>query len=81
MAGRHGLAVSETYDDAEPEETVYVSGVGNLSLRRAVRRYFDARKKGLAVNLFRGEGKTPAVYDAVDVERLAKLNKFRPLRH
>ncbi|MCW6508697.1 hypothetical protein [Lichenifustis flavocetrariae] len=71
--------MTDTYEDAEPDETVFVSGVGNMSLRSAVRRYLEAREHGLLVSLFRDAGKMPSVFDAVDVERLSKLKRFRVL--
>ncbi len=71
----------ETYDDAEPDETVYISGVGNLSLRAAIRRFLTARENGTVVSLYRDQGKNPAVFDAVDVERLSRLKRFRSLKH
>lgn len=71
--------MSDSYDDAEPDETVFVSGEGNMSLRAAVRRYVGARDAELAVTLFRDLGKTPGTFDAVDVERLARLKRFKVL--
>jgi hypothetical protein len=72
--------LNDTYDDAEPDETVFVSGQGSMTLRAAVRRYVHARERGATVSLFRRDGKVPAVLDAVDVERLARLKRFRVLR-
>ena len=71
--------MSDSYDDAEPDETVFVSGKGNMSLRSAVRRYCEARDNDVAVTLFRALGKVPGTFDAVDVERLARLKRFKVL--
>ena len=71
--------MTETYDDAEPDETVFVSGLGNMSLRTAVRRYVEARGQDVIVTLFRAIGKSPGTFDAVDVERLARLKRFKVL--
>ena len=48
--------MTNTYDDADPEETVTVTGVGPLTLRRAVRKYDDWREQhGLGLVLvYRG---------------------------
>lgn len=71
--------MTEDYDDAEPDETVFVSGLGNMSLRAAVRRYVEARSQDTIVTLFRDLGKSPGTFDAVDVERLARLKRFKVL--
>lgn len=70
---------ADAYDDAETDETVFVSGQGNLSLLAAVRRFVRAREADQAVTLFRGLGKQPATFDAVDIERLARLKRFKVL--
>ena len=70
---------TDAYEDAEPDETVFVSGQGNLSLLAAVRRFVGARAADQSVTLFRGLGKQPGTFDAVDVERLARLKRFKVL--
>ncbi|MDX7951185.1 hypothetical protein P7D22_08330 [Lichenihabitans sp. Uapishka_5] len=72
--------MTDSYDDAEPAETVFVSGFGNIALRAAVRRYRSAREAGQSVTLFREIGKSPSTFDAVDVERLSELKRFKALR-
>lgn len=71
--------MSDSYDDAEPDETVFVSGAGNMTLRAAVRRYVGTRADDAGVTLFREIGRTPGTFDAVDVERLARLKRFKIL--
>ena len=71
--------MTDNYEDAEPDETVFVSGQGNMSLRAAVRRFLQARETGVGVTLFRELGRTPGTFDAVDVERLGRLKRFKVL--
>ena len=73
------MTLSETYDDASPNETVFVSGVGSMSLKAAVRRYRHAGGDDVVVNCYRDIGKTPSVFDAVDLERLSRLKRFKVL--
>lgn len=71
--------MTEAYEDADPDETVFVSGKGNMSLKAAVRRYVEARGNDDVVTLFRAIGKSPGTFDAVDVEHLARLKRFKVL--
>ena len=71
--------MADRYADADPEETVTVTGVGAMTLRRAVHKRVDWREHhGLTlVLIYRGAGKDPASFDAGDLDRLAELERFR----
>jgi hypothetical protein len=71
--------MTESYEDADPGETVFVSGQGSMSLHAAVRRYVLARENDMAITLFRELGRLPGTFDAVDIERLARLKRFKAL--
>lgn len=71
--------MAEPYADADPDETVTVTGVGPMALRRAVRKYLSWREDhGLeAVVVFRKAGKEPPEFDIADLSRLADLERFK----
>ena len=72
-------AVADRYADADPEEMVTVEGVGAVTLRRAVHKYGDwSEHHGLGLVLvYRNDGKEPPTFDMADLEKLAKLDRFR----
>ena len=72
--------MTDRYADADPEETVTVTGVGSMTLRRAVRKYEDWREHhGLGLVLvYRDVGKDPSFFDIADLSRLAEMDRFRP---
>ena len=76
-AMRGGMA--NLYADVDPDEGVMVTGVGPMTLRRAVRKHDDWRENhGLALlSIFRGAAKEPTVFDVVDLSRLAEMERFR----
>ena len=69
----------DAYADADPEEGVTVTGVGPMTLRRAVRKYVDWREHhGLPlVVVYREAGKQPSMFDMGDLSRLAEMERFR----
>ena len=69
----------DRYADADPEETVTVTGVGPTTLRRAVRKSDDWREHhGLPlVVVYREAGKEPSMFDMGDLGRLAEMERFR----
>ena len=71
--------MADRYADAEPDETVTVTGVGSMTLRRAVRKCDDWRDHhGLGLVLvYRDAGKEPPVFDMADLSRLAEMDRFR----
>jgi Arc/MetJ-type ribon-helix-helix transcriptional regulator len=71
--------VSDRYADADPNEGVMVTGVGPMTLRRAVRKLPDWREHhGLGlINIYRGADKRPGIFDEADLGRLAGLERFR----
>ena len=71
--------MAETYADADPEEPVTVTGVGSMTLRRAVRKCEDWREHhGLKLVLvYREGGKAPSMFDMADLGRLAEMERFR----
>ena len=71
--------MADRYADADPEETVTVTGVGPMTLRRAVRKYDDWREHhGLPlVIVYREGGKEPSMFDMSDLGRLAEMERFR----
>ncbi len=71
--------MANRYADADPEEAVTVTGVGAMTLRRAVHKRVDWREHhGLTLVLvYRGAGKDPTSFDAGDLDRLAELEQFR----
>ena len=71
--------VAEPYADADPEESVTVTGVGPMTLRRAVRKYEDWREHhGLSLVLvYREAGKEPSMLDMADLSRLAEMERFK----
>ena len=70
---------ADRYADADPDEGVMVTGVGPMTLRRAVRKLADWREHhGLGlINIYRGADKRPATFDEADLGRLADLERFR----
>lgn len=71
--------VAEPYADANPDEPVTVTGVGPMTLRRAVRKCEDWREHhGLGLVLvYREAGKEPSMFDMADLGRLAEMERFR----
>ncbi len=71
--------VTDRHADADPEEGVMVTGVGPMTLRRAVRKRTDWREHhGLSlVSVFRGADKEPSAFDLTDLDRLAEMERFR----
>lgn len=71
--------MADRYADAEPDETVTVTGVGPMTLRRAVRKCDDWREHhGLSLVLvYRGAGKEPPTFDMGDLDRLSEMERFR----
>ena len=71
--------MTDTYQDADPEETVTVTGVGSMTLRRAVRKCDDWREHhGLGLVLvYREAGKEPSSFDMADLSRLAEIERFK----
>ena len=71
--------MADRYADAEPDETVTVTGVGPMTLRRAVRKCDDWREHhGLPLVLVcREAGKEPSTFDTGDLNRLAELDRFK----
>ena len=71
--------VADRYADADPNEGVMVTGVGPMTLRRAVRKLADWREHhGLGlINTYRGADKWPGMFDETDLGRLAELERFR----
>ena len=71
--------VVDRYTDADPEEGVMVTGVGPMTLRRAVRKLTDWREHhGLGlITVYRGADKKPVSFDAADLGRLAGMERFR----
>ncbi|MGI4764814.1 MAG: hypothetical protein ACRYGP_07075 [Janthinobacterium lividum] len=71
--------MTDRYADADPEETVTVTGVGPMTLRRAVRKCDDWRDHhGLPlVVVYREAGKEPSLFDMGDLGRLAEAERFR----
>ena len=69
----------ETDSEADPEETVTVTGVGSMTLRRAVRKCDDWREHhGLRLVLvYREAGKEPSSFDMADLSRLAEIERFK----
>ena len=72
-------AEPDRYADADPNEGVMVTGVGPMTLRRAVRKLPDWREHhGLGlINIYRGADKRPGMFDEADLGRLAGLERFR----
>ncbi len=71
--------MTATYHDADPEEVVTVTGVGSMTLRRAVHKFDDWREHhGLGLVLvYRGWAKQPPTFDMADLSRLAELERFK----
>ena len=71
--------MTDPYQDADPEETVTVTGVGPMTLRRAVHKFDDWREHhGLSLVLvYRDAGKQPSVFDMADLSRLAEIERFK----
>ena len=71
--------VVDRYADADPNEGVMVTGVGPMTLRRAVRKRTDWREHhGLGlVSIFRGADKEPSAFDPGDLDKLAEMDGFR----
>jgi hypothetical protein len=71
--------MADRYVDADPDEAVTVTGVGPMTLGRAVRKHVAWRKEhGLSfVLVYRSAGKDPAMFDVADLGRLAELDRFR----
>lgn len=71
--------MADRYADADPEESITVTGVGSMTLRRAVRKYEDWREHhglGLVV-VYREAGKEPPLFDMADLSRLSETGRFR----
>ena len=71
--------MADPYADADPDEAVTVTGVGPMTLRRAVHKYEDWREHhGLGMVLvYRESGKEPSMFEMVDLSRLAEMERFR----
>ncbi len=71
--------MSETYADADPDETVTVTDVGSMTLRRAVHKCEDWREHhGLKLALvYREAGKEPPTFDMGDLGRMAEMERFK----
>ncbi len=71
--------MTNTYDEADPEEAVTVEGVGHMTLRRAVHKFDDWREHhGLGLVLvYREAGKEPPTFDMADLSRLAEMERFQ----
>lgn len=71
--------MTDTYQDADPEETVTVTGVGSMTLQRAVRKCVDWREHhGLGLLLvYREAGKEPSSFDMEDLSRLAEMERLK----
>ena len=71
--------MAEIYADVDPEEMVTVTGVGPMTLCRAVRKFDDWRDHhGLKmVIVYREAGKEPTTFDMGDLGRLAETERFR----
>lgn len=71
--------MSYRYADAEPDEAVTVTGVGPMTLRRAVHKCEDWREHhGLPlVTVYREAGKVPPTFDMADLGHLAETNRFK----
>ena len=71
--------MADPYADADPDEAVTVTGVGPMTLRRAVRKYEDWREHhGLGLVLvYREAGKEPSLFNMADLSRLAEMERFR----
>lgn len=68
----------EVYPDADPDETVTVTGVGHMTLREAIRKYDHCcEQHGPALIVYREIGKAPSMFDMIDLGRLAQMNRFR----
>ena len=75
----HHAVAPDRYADADPDEGVMVTGVGPMTLRRAVRKLPDWREHhGLGlINVYRGADKRPGMFDEADLGRLADWERFR----
>lgn len=73
-----GVLAVDRYGDADPEEGVMVTGVGPMTLRRAVRKLKDWREHhGLGlITVYRGADKKPVAFDEADLRRLADIERF-----
>ena len=71
--------MSHRYADADPDETVTVTDVGSMTLRRAVHKYEDWREHhGMPlVTVYREPGKLPPTFDIADLGHLAETERFR----
>ena len=71
--------MAEPYADADADEPVTVTGVGPMTLRRAVRKHDDWREHhGLGLVLvYREAGKEPSLFNMADLSRLAEMERFR----
>lgn len=71
--------MADDYADADPDEAVTVTGVGPMTLRRAVRKCEDWREHhGLKLAVvYRQGGKAPSMFDMADLGRLAEIERFR----
>jgi hypothetical protein len=62
----------------DPEETVEWAGVGDLTLRTAVRRIMALSPENRRlIALYRNAGKEPAFFGLGHIERLAALPEFK----
>lgn len=71
--------MGEAYADADPDEAVTVTGVGPMTLRRAVHKFDDWREHhGLPLAIvYRDIGKEPTIFDMGDLGRLAEMERFK----
>jgi hypothetical protein len=61
----------------DPDEIVFFPGVGQVTLRTAVRRVCDGSAPASPhLDLFRGQGCEPSIYTMADIERFASLPEF-----
>lgn len=70
--------MAEAYFDAEPGEAVTVTGVGPMTLRRAVHKH-DCwhNHQGLPlVVVYRSADKVPTTFDMADLDRMAGMVRF-----
>ena len=71
--------MTDRYADADPDETVTVTDIGSMTLRRAVHKCEDWREHhGLKLALIYREGeKKPPTFDMADLGRMAEMERFR----
>ena len=71
--------MTDRYTDADPEETVTVTGVGHMTLPTTHNKYKSllAQKLKKKMLVYRDAGKQPSFFDMADLSRLAKMERFR----